>query len=341
MRGKTKSIILLLTIFFCFSSCKNIQNQSPQQKEKIAVTVMTVSYEAAESTNTYISSISPSKTTTIRTRNSGSIARINIAQGDIVSKDQVLAVIDSPTINSAYNIAQSNLKQAEDGYRRAKKVYDAGSISEVQMVDIQTKYDQAKSSAEAATNALNHCTIKAPFDAYVEELYIENGDELDNLQAIAKLVSINDMELLFSVSEKEISEIKEGQKLLVEIPSLNLKNIKATIITKGVSASALSHSYTCRATLDKANRAILPGMVCKISLVSQDNNIIVPSSVLLTDRDGRYLWVVDNGIVRKQHVDIQGFSSKGIIISDGLNEGDQVIVEGYQKVSSGMEVIAR
>ena len=85
----------------------------------------------------------------------------------------------------------------------------------------------------------------------------------------------------------------------------------------------------------------MPGMVCKLSLIEGVSpRIIVPASVLLTGSEGRYLWLAKDGKAVKRAVKTGGFSGKGIVITDGLEEGDMVITGGYQKVSSGMEVKA-
>lgn len=83
----------------------------------------------------------------------------------------------------------------------------------------------------------------------------------------------------------------------------------------------------------------MPGMVCRLKLCRQgDAGIAIPASVLLTGTDGRYLWLVRDGAAYRQKVKVGGFSGRNVIITDGLDEGDKVIVAGYQKVSTGMKV---
>jgi multidrug efflux pump subunit AcrA (membrane-fusion protein) len=67
-------------------------------------------------------------------------------------------------------------------------------------------------------------------------------------------------------------------------------------------------------------------------------SIVIPASSIETGTNGRYVWVVKDGIVAKQNVTVGGYKGKGVVISSGLQVGDAVIVEGAAKVSTGMEV---
>lgn len=323
----------------CLVSCINNQDNKDHKRKPIPVKTITVCSTNNQSSNTYIGTIRSTKASIVSTLNSGTIKHLYIKQAGSVSKNDTLAIIDSPTVNSSYEIAQSAYKQAEDGLRRAKSVYNSGGIPEVKMIEIQTQYDQALSAYKAAKNALNKCTLLAAFDSYVEELYVEEGQSVDLLQTIAKLVNINNLELDFSVSEKEIGNIAEGQEIRVELPALGVKDIKTKISSKSVSANRLSHTYNCTAAISNKDGNILPGMLCKVKIYEKkEDEIIIPAEVLLTDTKGRYLWIVEDNKAVKRMVEVGGFAPNGIIIKSGLEEGEEIIVEGYQKVSTGMAV---
>lgn len=83
----------------------------------------------------------------------------------------------------------------------------------------------------------------------------------------------------------------------------------------------------------------MPGMVCKVRLQgNSQSGYIVPAELVQTDSKGRYVWLVDDGIVEKRYVDVGAFLGKGVVVSRGINDGDKVISEGFQKVSTGMNV---
>lgn len=81
-------------------------------------------------------------------------------------------------------------------------------------------------------------------------------------------------------------------------------------------------------------------MVCKVRLseVSDSLRIRIPASSVEMDSKGRFVWVVKDGIVGRSYVTVDGYQEQGVVISSGLEPGDQVIVKGASKVSTGMKV---
>ena len=112
------------------------------------------------------------------------------------------------------------------------------------------------------------------------------------------------------------------------------------IVSKGVEASPLSHTYECTASLLSPLEGLMPGMVVKVYVDgSSGEGITVPASVIRTDVDGRYVWTVsDDYTVNKTYVVPGGFSGQGILITEGLSDGDRIITEGVQKVCTGLKV---
>lgn len=83
-------------------------------------------------------------------------------EGDRVSKGQVLATINPTTVREAHKSTMTALKQAEDAYRRFLPLHKAGTISELQWVDIESKLEQEKAAESIARQQLSHTTLTAP-----------------------------------------------------------------------------------------------------------------------------------------------------------------------------------
>ncbi len=315
------------------------KNGSQTMRTPVTVRVQTISRGATTETSAYIGTVQPDKSVLLSAKHSGTVTGLKVKKGERVKAGQVIATIESQTVRSSWQMAHASLEQAEDGYRRAAQVHESGSIADVKMVEVTTKLNQAKAAAASADKALEDCTLKAPFDGYVDEVFTDEGVNLDIFGAVARIVDISSVEIHFSVPENEIGALSIGQGIRLDVSALGITGAAGRISSKGVSASPLSHCYDCIATLDSAHAGLMPGMVCRLRLLRQgEDEITVPASVLLTGTDGRYLWLVRDGAAYRQKVKVGGFSGKNVIITDGLDEGDKVIVSGYQKVSTGMEV---
>lgn len=320
------------------------------QKEAAPVPVKVMKVEVSEGvlTKKYVGTAAPSKSVTLSASYSGTLENLNVSRGDRVRKGDRLAVIRSQNVLSMAESAEAALHRAEDGYKRSLKMYENGGIAEVKMVEIETQLAEARAAAKAAKAAVEDCTVKAPFDGTVSDVFAERGTEVTALSPLAKIYDISSMKISFSVPENEIGNIRLGDRAVVEVPALGtvsedgnrvVKKFEAKVSEKGISGSSVSHSYECTLVPLGDCSELMPGMVCKISLGSSRGGYVLPSSLVRTDASGRYVWgLTGANTVRKIYITTGDFVNRGVSVLSGLEEGDLVITEGMQKVSTGMKV---
>ena len=331
-------------IFACLAliavSCADKGNKKVVEKEPINVGVMTVAPMSAQYYNVYVGEINASGSAIISTNHSGVLETINVKQGTRVKKGDVLAEVVSKNVQASYEISLATLRQAEDGYERVKKVHESGTVPDVKLVEIETQLAKARAAAKSSELSLEECKVKAPFDGTISEVLIEQGVHVNPASPILKLVDLSTIEVTIPVPEGEIGKIKIGQKALIDVPALNITDIEARVELKGVTAASPSHTYRCTLVPVKKQTNLYPGMVCKVRLseVSDSLRIRIPASSVEMDSKGRFVWVVENGIVGRNYVTVDDYQEQGVIISSGLEPGDKVIVKGAAKVSTGMKV---
>lgn len=339
---KTMPPLVLYACLACaISGCSGSQGQHVNS-EPVPVEVITLEEEPGTIGRNYVGSVTASRTAVLSCSYPGTLKKLDAAVGDMLESGDTVAVIESQSVLSAEEMAEATLAQAEDGYRRLSQVYDSGSVAEVKMIDIQTQLSKARAAAEAAREAVEKCTVKAPFSGVVGEVFSEQGVQVSAAEPLIRLMDISSVEIDFSVPEKELSSISKGMILDVEVPALDGLRFKAEVKSKGIAASALSHSYRCSLSPEGKVPGLMPGMVCKVYMSqSSPHNITVPASAVRTDGHGRYVWTVNGSRVEKKYVTVGDFSGKGVIIASGLRAGDRVIIQGAQKVSTGMVVTVK
>lgn len=293
----------------------------------------------------YVGTAAPSRSAVLSGRYPGTLVSLNVSRGDRVKKGDVIAVIESQSILSMAESAEASLRQAEDGYGRARRMYDKGGLADVKMVEIETQLAQARAAAKAASRAVEDCTVRAPFDGTVSDVLAEEGTEVSALAPVARIYDISSMEIRFPVPENEIGSVRAGDTAYVEVPALASSScaqgkMTARVKDKGIAGSALSHSYECTLVPLAECRELMPGMVCRISLDKDSmEGFVVPAALVRTDASGKYVWGLTEGMtVRKIYVTTGGFVSRGVVVTSGLEDGDLIITEGVQKVSTGMKV---
>lgn len=334
--------LLYIILILCVSCAENgTRTGGAHGSVTPAVSVRTIPMQKSTDvrTRSYVGKAKASRSVVLLSPFSGTLSMLDVRVGEAVSRGDTLAEVYSESIRSAYMMAQATLRQAEDGYARIAKVHLQGGVPDVKLSEVEASLAKARAGAAAAQDALESCMIKAPFDGTVSGIYAFQGTDVAAAQPLLKIMDPEDMEIEFSVPEGELSGISEGMRAMVDIPALDIEGADAVVVTKGIEASAVSHTYGCSLKLFHPVAGLAPGMVCKVILHKDMHpDYIVPAAVVHIDRAGRYVWLLKDGTVRKAYVVVGGFSGNGVIISEGLSDGDKVISEGFRKVSSGMKV---
>ena len=191
---------------------------------------------------------------------------------------------------------------------------------------------------KSKTSVVWFCKGAKHFSGYVEKVSVTEGVDLTVSETILRMIDLSGLEVHFPLPENEFGQYKEGAGATVNVPALD-RSLNGRLKTKGVVASSMSHSYDCTVALAENVQGLMPGMVCKVYLESGGiKGCTVPPVSVKTDMQGRYVWVVNDGVVAKRYVTVGGFDGNGTVITEGLQDNDKVIVEGARKVSVGMQV---
>ena len=342
MKNSLTGELLCVLAFLSLVGC--VGNKSKNEaKAPVRVGVVTVSESETDVTRTYNGKVAASREVVITAPFPAKLVSCDVSKGQKVGEGQTLAKLYSETVQSTYSAAEATLRQAQDAYDRLQKVKDNGSVPEIKVVEVETALAKASATYKASAKALEDCKVKAPFPGTVSEVMAECGEDLAIAQPLFRLVDLGSLEISIPVPETEIASLKVGSEALVSIPAISTASFPAKLVSKGVSASAVSHNYECRLKVSVPVDGMMPGMIGKVSFrtPASDRNVVIPSSAVRGDRNGRYVWTVTSSeTVAKKYISTGGFSGNGIVVSEGLEEGDRVITQGMSKVSTGMRVEA-
>lgn len=306
----------------------------------VEVVVLRAGSVSNEGSVGYVGTVEASGSATITARVPGTLVSLPVKAGRRVIEGETIAVIESQSVRSAYETAKASLEQAEDGWQRVNRVYETGTVTEAKYIEVKTKVEQARSSEAAARKALEDCTLKAPFSGVVENVALSVGVQVNPGDIVMEIIDLSELEVHFPLPENEFASLQTGARATVTVPAVG-RDFKAVLTAKGSVASHLSHSYDCTLSFDANTGPIMPGMVCKVYFKKESTvQRIVPSSAVKTDMNGRYVWTVCEGTVGRKYVSVDGYMGEGVVISDGLDSTDMVIIGGSRKVSTGMKVTA-
>jgi RND family efflux transporter MFP subunit len=340
MEKYSSMMIRLLLAAMTVSACTgNVKTE--RQEKVIPVKVINLAPSAIPSERAYVGTVEESFALSLGFSNMGNVEQVFVAEGQKVMKGQLLASLNTATAQNACNAALSTLRQAQDAYDRLSKVHGSGSLPDIRWVEVETGLQQARSTAAIAQKTLDDCSLYAPCSGIVAQRLIEPGAQVMPGIAAFKIITVDRVNVKISVPENEIGRTFAGQEASVEVPALGNETFGGKIKMKGVIANPLSHTYEVKIDLANPQERLMPGMVCKVRLQQPEqlSGIVVPNRAVQVSHDGRhFVWLADDGKARRRFVKTGVLSDFGVMIADGLSDGEQLIVEGYTKISEGMKV---
>ena len=333
--------LIPIFILAALTACSSPAKQKPTDVPPVAVRTMVLG-EASPSeslnVNRYVGTVEAAHTTSVSMQTPGRVLKVYCREGDRVRRNQVLLRIDNTQALNALHSAEASLRQAQDGYDRVKKVHAQGGVTDQQMVEIESRLTQAKSLRDAAQRQVSECELRAPSDGVVSQLDIADGQTVVPGVRLMTLLDPSSYVVSFSVPETEINTVRVGQQGEVECVALD-SIFPCKVSDLGLQANPLAHTYTVKADIQGGRDCLRHGMVGKVQLsgaqVSAQSPLVIPSHCVHLMQRGPAVWRVANGCAERVLISVAGYRADGVLVSEGLQPGDTLIIDGYQKLYQG------
>lgn len=218
----------------------------------------------------------------ITSRFMGFIKTLNVTEGDIVQKGELLYSIDSSEIDSKKRQATLSTQMYENQYtimqrnfERYQRLFEKGLVSkfELEQFELGSKNlkDMVKISklqVEEIENQYQYLSIKAPNDGVIIKKNIKAGEmAIPGMPALV-LSDLSSLKIMSEISERDLQNIFVNQKATVEIPSMNVTT-KAKITAIIPSSNPMTHTFTIKLSFEDTKN-IYPGMYAKITIELQE-----------------------------------------------------------------------
>lgn len=317
-------------------------NNRTYQLNPIRVNTMVVDASNDIDAHIYVGVIEESTSAALSFAVPGTVSRMYVEEGQQVRKGQLLAELDPTSVRQTYDAAKATLSQAEDACKRLKILYEGNSLPEIKWVEAQTKLSQARSAFRIAEKNLDDTRLTAPFAGVVGKRRLSAGETAMPGVPALTLYDLKEVKVRFTVPEREIAQLGLDNRVVVMVAALGDKEFEATNIEKGAVANPATHTYDVRATIANGKQELLPGMVCNVTVTPSDGieEIAIPLRALQKyGNGGSFVWKVQGDSVVRTPVETNRLVQNGIAISEGLSEGDRIVVDGMQKIGQGSKVV--
>ncbi|MBB3700351.1 efflux RND transporter periplasmic adaptor subunit [Flammeovirga yaeyamensis] len=275
----------------------------------------------------------------------GRIVRRFFEEGAYVRRGQRLAKLDVEILQKQIEEVEKSLELADIMYEKQSKLWEQNIGSEVQYLQAKNN----KESLEAKLASLKEQEAKgyiiAPISGKIDEVYMKEGEMAPAGQPYARVVDINNVEVVAEVSEKYSRDVKRGDEVNVKFPMLDFeKAMKVNVV--GQTINQTNRTFKIRMKLNEKGLDVKPNTMAVVTIndYSKDNAVAIPSNLVQKNTQGEtFTYILTNDGAKKnivKKVEIKtGKSYKGkTMITEGITAGMVVIDKGYSEVVVGEEV---
>lgn len=329
----------------------------------VAVDAIRVSEKDVVPTASFVAKIESRDKVALRARITGFLQERLFQEGDVVTKDQPLFVIEKVNFEASLREAEANLAKAEaeaanaeSQYKRTRTLFKTKDVSESRLDEARAANDTAKATVaqmkalvDLARKDVEYTEIKSPMDGKIGESVFSVGELISpNSGVLAEVVSINPIDAVFSVSENQLLLLQKQFGKETDT-TVNFLTADGSVYPEAGSISFVDvtidegmNTLKMKASFPNPDGRLISGQYGRVVLTAKEpaKLLVIPMRAVQRDLTNTYVYVVDadNKVERRPVVLGQELKNFEVVIESGLQAGDIIITEGFQKIAPQMTV---
>jgi RND family efflux transporter MFP subunit len=297
----------------------------------------------------------------------GGVAQdVPIRIGDLVEEGDVLARLDTELLEielaqaeaqiaiaqAGISVSEARLDRAEKAFRRAETLRQNSTIAEAQLEERASDFAEARGAQQealariqASRNALeqaryrlDNAVVRAPFDAVVLDVATEVGQFITAGSQVATLIDTSALEIEANVPARYVSALRKDQPVTAttDIGDTVTLTLRAILPTE----FAATRTRPVRFELQDTEATIAVGQTVTLDVpVSAPREVlVVPKDALVQAQGGWSVFVHEDGKAMPRTIEIGAALNNSFEVLSGLNEGDEVVVRGNERLRPGQDI---
>lgn len=288
---------------------------------------------------TAVGTLQSDESAQIASETSGRIAEILFKEGDRVEAGDVLVRLDDALIAAQLADAQARLALARANYERASTLRKSGNTAQSTLDTAKTELAVAQSALDLVKAQQEKLSIKAPFPGELGFRVVSPGAYVTAGTALVNLEKIDRLKAVFSAPEIYLQKLEVGQTIEVRADALPGKTFEGTIYAIDPAIDINGRAIRLRAMLDNAAGELRPGLLARITVKGVPRSAVtIPESALVPRGNDLLVYRADNGKALETKV-LAGRRDSGFVeIIEGVEDGQQVVTAGQQRLRDGASV---
>ena len=304
--------------------------------------------------------IMPIQEATIYSKVNGNLEKILVDIGSVVSKGQVLALIDTTIYsqnakqaNASYYQADVNYQNNKINYERSKKLFEQNLIARQDLENAKTLMDGSLAQEQAAyanySNAitqLGYCKVTAPFSGIITKRYFDQGAYISSTgtspnSSLYILMNVAQLKSYVNIPEKNVPLLNKVTGLTVTADAIPGVNFNAVVKKISGAVDLTTRTMQIEIDIENPNKMLKPGMFANINMIldKKENTLILPNQVVQDDDKGNFVYLLKpDSTVEKRYVKIGIKQDTKYEVLSGVTESDLLVFVGQSLVRDKMKV---
>lgn len=319
----------------------------------------------------YVGRIRAQQFVEVRARVEGFLEQMLFEEGTYVTRNQVLFVIDQRQYRAKADKARAQLKKDEAQARKAKRdldrirpLYEQNAASQLDLDNAVAAYETAVASVgmsqadlDQAEQELGYTIVRSPISGHISERHVDLGTLVgtSGKSLLATIVKSDTVLVDFSMTALDYLKSKErnvniGQKdqnrswqptVTITLPDNSVYPYKGLVDFAEPQVDPRTGTFSVRAEMPNPEHVLLPGQFTKVKalLDVRENATVVPQKALIIEKGGAYVFVMrKDSTVQRRFIELGPEFGNNVVVERGLAPREQIVTEGYHKLTPGMKV---
>ncbi|MEN3792065.1 efflux RND transporter periplasmic adaptor subunit [Fulvimarina sp. MAC3] len=300
-----------------------------------------VTREASRTTFKTIASAEAIRSVTVVPDNtSGIVEEVLASSGQQVTAGQPIIRLESSSEAVAVDRASLMVQAAEDKLSRIRQLRQRNASTSVEVTDAARELDTARLDLREARIALSKREIRAPIDGRIGIIKIERGSLVEGSTEIATIDARDQLKLVFYTPERYLTDIDVGTDLTAVPVARPDQTYQGQIAAIDSRVAEDSRTVRTEGVIVNRDDRLRPGMSFTVTVALNGETYLATDPLAVVwERSGPFVWAVRDGKATKAPVRIvQRDIDRVLIVSDALEAGDLVVVEGIQSMREGLDL---
>ncbi len=327
-------VIPVASVIFLMSCSGDKSQETTTVDEKVKVKLETVHLQDVEQTAEFTATVIANISNSIAPQSPLRIEKLHVEVGDQVRTGQLLATMD------ATNLVQTKIQMEnqEIEFNRVDELYKVGGVS-------KSAWDAQKMALDvsrtAYKNLLENSQLTSPIPGIVTARNYDNGDLYNGATPVYIVEQINPVKLMINVSEGYFKYVKKGMEVTVRLDVYGDETFEGKVHLVYPTIDPATRTFPVEVRLSNNDQRVRPGMFARVILsFGTLKHVVIPDQAVVKQPGSgdRYVYVYKNGKVSYEKVELGRRMDNRYEVNSGVNDGDQVVITGLNRLTNGSEV---